>query len=258
MGQSESRIVPLVPNVMSASDILADAEKKDGYLAAIQNNSINSRARSENVYAPFGDEFSDVEQNDNQFPKGVIISMMPSADSGFPHTRGDNVICIPAYYPREKLKHLLIHERIHLAQKANRSAYDNFYKTQWGFKENHYAIPENILKLTRINPDTIGWPIYIWRDTWIPLCLFEREDKPSLRECSYCWYNPKGGVLLKKMPPAWRDFFGTVGQSEHPNELSACYGADYEDYKDVEAARLFYSFLFTKQEFYRGNSSRLE
>jgi hypothetical protein len=207
---------------------------------------LNRRARETYVYAPYKGAMLDVRQNDNQFPHGTIITMMPTADSGFPHTRGKDIICIPAYYPEERLQSLVIHERIHLDQKARRKDYENFYKKYWGFKENTYNIPENILKLVRINPDTIGWPTYIWRDTWIPLCLFQREDKPNMRECSYCWYNPIGGVLLKSMPPAWRDFFGDVGQSEHPNEISACYGADYEQYQ-TEAAKLFYAFLFARK-----------
>lgn len=250
MGQSESKPTELYTNYenMTAHDALNEAEEQDGYLLAIQRSSVNRRARSSDDYRPFSDKFLNVEHTDSQFPQGVIVEMMPSADSGFPHTRGKNIICIPAYYPKEKLPSLLIHERIHLDQKARRQAYDQFYKDKWSFKENVYPIPEDIQKLIRINPDTMNSPIYIWRDTWIPLCLFQREDRPSIRECSYCWYNPKGGVLLKSMPPAWRDFFGDVGQSEHPNELSACYGGHYDNYKNVKAAELFYAFLFTRRK----------
>jgi len=248
MGQTESKRENLQQqSAKEPKKLLEEAEAHDGYLEAIEKNDINRRARETFVYAPYKGSIFNINQNDNQFPQGIIITMMPSAEAGFPHTRGKNIICIPAYYPQERLPSLVIHERIHLDQKAHRIQYDNFYKTHWGFKENTYKIPENILNLVRINPDTIGWPTYIWRDTWIPICLFQREDKPNMRECSYCWYNPRGGVLLKSMPPAWRDFFGDVGQSEHPNELSACYGADYEHFQNNEAAKLFYSFLFARK-----------
>lgn len=250
MGQVESTSAITLQEDISYEELLELAEQSDGYLKAIAKSDINRRARDESAYRPVktDNSFLNIQYSDNQFPKGIIVPMMSSADGGLPHTRGANVICIPVYYPKERLEGLLLHERIHLHQKAYRNEYDIFYKKWWGFKKNTYIIPENIMKLIRINPDTLGWPIYIWRDTWIPLCLFEREDKPNLRDCSYCWYNPKGGVLLKSTPPAWREFFGGVGQSEHPNELAACYGADYDRYNSNEAAKLFYSFLFTMKK----------
>lgn len=250
MGQSESKIeggagATYFLHGEDASAALAKAEKKDQYLAKIAENSINSRARSEFSYMPFAESkaLETYVADSPPFPRGQIIYMMPSADAGFPHTRGDSVICIPAYFPEAKLAHLLIHERIHLHQKKFPEKYEGFYKSRWGFTVNTYVIPERIQKIIRLNPDTIWGPIYIWRDTWIPFSVFEREDKPNMRECSTVWYNPKGGVLLKSMPPAWKEFFGDVSQAEHPNELSACYGADYEKYTDCEAAKRFYAFL---------------
>ena len=259
MGQSSS--VPKLSDATQVNnetplDALQRAEEMDKYLEAISKSDINRRAREGNNYTPMNSSFSIVPAKDAQFPEGRIITMMPSADSGLPHTRGKDLICIPAYYPQERMEQLLLHERIHLHQKQHKAAYERFYKNYWDFKPNIYPLPESISRLLRLNPDTVGWPLYIWRDTWIPICLFQREDKPSLRECSYCWYNPKGGVLLKTMPPAWREFFGDVGQSEHPNELSACYGADFEKYNDVPAARVYYSFLFTREQFYSKSSER--
>ena len=266
MGQSSSvdQVSPQPPQQLNTTptEALADAEAQDNYLAAIQASSINRRARENYVYQPMNSTFlsTDDYNSDRQFPKGRIITMMPSAEAGFPHTRGTDIICIPAYYPEDNMASLLIHERIHLHQKALRKEYANFYEKFWDFKPNIYPIPEDILSRMRINPDTIGWPIYIWKDTWIPLCLFEREDRPNMRECTYCWYNPKGGVLLKSTPPAWREFFGDMHQSEHLNELSACYGADFQKYYLVQnkAATLFYTFLFTKEHFYSENSSTRE
>jgi hypothetical protein len=250
MGQSESKIeadiaAPYFLHGAEASDALAKAETQDQYLTKIGANSINVRARSEFAYYPFAESkaLETYVVDSPPFPRGQIVYMMPSADAGFPHTRGDSVICIPAYFPPTKLAQLLVHERIHLHQKQFSEKYGAFYKSQWGFTPNMYPIPEKIQKIIRLNPDTIKGPVYIWRDMWIPFSVFEREDRPNMRDCSTVWYNPKGGVLLKTMPPAWKEFFGDVSQAEHPNELSACYGADYEKYADCDAAKRFYAFL---------------
>lgn len=250
MGQSSS--TPLILDSTAQEtplEALENAERIDHYLERIQESPINRKAREGYQYAPMVDRFLDMPINDAQFPQGRILQMMPSADGGLPHTRGKDLICIPAYYPPSRLATLLTHERIHLHQKQHRDAYNRFYIKAWGFKPNIYTIPDDIAKRIRLNPDTVGWPHYIWRDTWIPLCLFERDDAPSLRDCSYCWYNPKGGVLLKTMPPAWHSFFGDVSQVEHPNELSACYGATFDVYQTVPAAKLYSSFLFNKEDF---------
>jgi len=265
MGQSESVLQDSFANSSKffltgeeAENALNEAEKQDGYLSTIAANSINKKARENNSYRVASESVikSDAElPQTNIFPDGRIITLMSSADAGLPHTRGKDIICIPAYFPKDRLQAMIVHERVHLHQKLIREQYKQFYKKEWQFTENNYNIPDSIRSRIRLNPDTIGWPMYIWRDTWIPLCLFEREDKPSLRECTYCWYNPKGGVLLKSMPPAWKEFFGDIGQSEHPNELTACYATEYEKYKGVEAATAFYSFLFTKEHLYGKNSS---
>ena len=251
MGQTESKEIhtPLFLVGSEAINALEEAEASDGYLSAVNSSSINRRARANNSYSVSPDSvIHSLLENHTSLPTGVVVTLMPSADAGFPHTRGNDIICLPAYYPSDRLASVLVHERVHLHQKQNRKKYIEFYKSKWGFEEYKDEIPDSIAKRIRINPDTLGWPIFIWKDKWIPLCLFEREDKPNLRECTYCWYNPKGGVLLKSMPPAWREFFGNVGQSEHPNELAACYVAEYNLYKNVDAAKQIYAFLFVSEK----------
>ena len=235
----------------SPGEILANAEAIDGYWAAISKDPVNSLARDAYTYKEFvGETVLSTEDYDTSgiFPKGRIITMMPSAEAGFPHTRGKNVICIPAYFPEHAMPTVIVHELIHLHQKDMRIEYEEFYRKYWDFSPiDEKMIPENIRNRRRLNPDTIGWPTYIWRNTWIPLCLFEREDRPNMRDCKYCWYDPYKNILRYSAPPAWIEFFGNVDGTEHPNELSAYYGSEVEKYKTLpgSAARLFYAFLFT-------------
>ena len=63
---------------------------------------------------------------------------------------------------------------------------------------------------------------YAWENRWVPLPLFEREDRPDLRECSVHWWDQRTGELGKNPPPSFSSTFGHYHpQAEHPREVSA-------------------------------------
>ena len=56
----------------------------------------------------------------------------------------------------------------------------------------------------------------------MPLPLFEREDKPDLRQVSIQWWDRESGVRMPQAPRLFMEKYGTApAQPEHPRELAA-------------------------------------
>jgi hypothetical protein len=151
-----------------------------------------------------------------------IIRMFPTADAGMPHTRPPNYICMPEHYPENLYDETLQHELIHIHQRRNDLAWrELFHKQGWvPLADQH--IPERWLYRCRLNPDTMDQRFYAWENRWVPLPLFERLDKPDLRECSVRWWDQRTGELERNPPPSFNSTFGSHHpQPEHPREVSA-------------------------------------
>ena len=195
-------------------DLLQTAEAIDGYRKSCSQDSINQLARANHSYTPQSQEVKNGPYGSK------IVTLFPNADAGLPHTRPPNIICVPSYFPMTN--ETMQHELLHLHQRQHLAEWESKFSQQgWGpVAENH--IPERWLRRCRLNPDTLGTRFYSWQNQWVPLPLFEREDKPDLRQCVVRWWNQKSGSLTTEPPDSFVSAFGkNHPQAEHPREVNA-------------------------------------
>lgn len=215
---------------------LQQAELGDGYEALCKRNLSNRQARfSSNYMANSSDEAS-IQRNQallNTYRahlppplaalKAQVVLLMPSADGGMPHTRPDHLICVPdrpAFLPFETF----CHELWHIHQRAHYGQWKTFFEKAWSFQIYKGAIPSSLQGVLRINPDTMADPLWIWKDTWIPLCVFLNPVSPRLDQTAVWFYNVRTQRHIQTPPPDMAAFFGTDVPAvayEHPCELAA-------------------------------------
>ena len=201
---------------------LRKAEEIDNFQEKVKNNKINNLARINHYYLSLNT--SDIKYN---YPysffleKVEIISMHPTAEAGLPHTRPSNIICLPAYYPEDRLDEILKHEYLHIDQRNRRQLWNTKFEHDGWKQINQSLIPERWLNRCRINPDTIDQPFWSFKGN-VPLPLFEREDKPNLREVQIHWWDINSGIKQSQEPRSFLEKYGKqVSQPEHPREIFA-------------------------------------
>jgi hypothetical protein len=195
-------------------DILAIAESFDGYRYRCLLDPLNKSARSTHSYSQMSSEIQDAPYN------AKIVQLYPTADAGLPHTRPPNLICVPAYYPMNN--ETLLHELLHLHQRNHSEEWESKFKMQGWEMFPEQFVPDRWRHRCRLNPDTLSSRFYSWENRWIPLPMFEREDKPDLRHCVVRWWDQKSGSLTSDPPSSFVAAFGkNHPQPEHPREVSA-------------------------------------
>lgn len=209
---------------------LRAAELEDQYLALCERYSCNALARKYCSYTVWNDQ-SLAKSAERFIPSGIdakIIILNPSADGGMPHTRPHNIICLPAYYPEEKLESTIQHELIHLDQRKNPLKWANILqKDGWKIenaREIKNQIPNEILNRTRLNPDTLQVRFPSWEGRYIPFPIFVREDRPELRDIQVRWFDLQERTLRPFPPSSFTRKYGTntsVSEMEHPYEYYA-------------------------------------
>jgi hypothetical protein len=213
-----------------AAELLQKANELDNYQTAFTKDALNARARRNCDYIPWHDQTDAKKIQQTLGNKYHIIIMNPSADGGLPHTRAPNIICIPAHFPKERLQETLQHEMIHIDQRENAERWREQLLqqgwvplTEW---EAISKIPKEYIRRCRLNPDTIACRFQAWEGRYVPLPLFVREDKPSLRETTVRWYDLKEEKLHLDPPQSFVKRYGNVSSSsqEHPFELWAYSG----------------------------------
>jgi hypothetical protein len=206
------------------ADLLNKAESIDTYIQMCQRCPINRKARSSLIYQPWHDQTeAEIIRQTYSIPESVKIAIMnPSADGGMPHTRAGNLICIPAYYPKENLQETLEHELVHLSQKKNPGIWIRRLVKE-GWDPEPKQPPEELIRRCRINPDTLQLRYVAWNGRYIPLPLFEREDKPKLSDIQVRWWDLEKETLLIDTPQSFKEQYGEKSYSsvEHPFELWA-------------------------------------
>jgi len=207
-------------------DLLKKAEELDSYRAACENSEFNSIARQSHTYTFFPCERQRQLQlmvDSCDLTQGSrIITLHPSADAGFPHTRPGNLICMPANYPLETAQQTLLHEACHLSQRVNPAPWVSYSMRQGWWPVAAAEIPPRWKDRVRINPDTMAEPFWSWQDHYIPLPLFSNELNPKLTECDIRWFDRRNSVLYTTPPPSFTERYGSSApQPEHPYEVSA-------------------------------------
>jgi hypothetical protein len=214
-------------------NVLERTESIDGYRKACNNSRPNSIARQNYKY-----ELATISQKAETFLieavrsipllKGVeIVILDSSADSGFPHTRPYNYLCLPAYMcaeapATETFKTTLIHEGIHIHQRKFKTVWEPFFMAVGWTPIEREQIPDKFLKLLRLNPDTIGVPLYAFNKYHVPLPLFSESTTPSFQTVQVGWYDIRAGVLFHHPPKEFIKKYGNnINQPEHPYEIYA-------------------------------------
>ena len=225
MGLNESK--PATPRkqetvkVLSLKDAqmaLQNAEKEDQFFSSL--DSVNLKARQGLFYYPVeGNSFS---IHHPPLPCPIQICWMhPSAEAGMPHTRLPNLVCLPQFFDMAKLPETLLHEAIHVDQRLRPLEWVRWCVANGWTLVNESEIPERWLKRCRMNPDTIKYRFWAYRNRWVPLPMYEREDKPRLRDIHVYWWDRKTGILHKDIPYEIKELVDGIPNPEHPFEIAA-------------------------------------
>jgi hypothetical protein len=223
-----------VCSATEGSDLLARAELVDNYRAACAACPKNTQARRSQDYSarpPTADTvpfYTAVEQ----FPKWLkaylppilyIIFMANSADGGMPHTRPQNIICLPQHMDVAGSASTIMHECIHIHQRTFPDLWERLYAELLEMEPFRGDLPESVEARRRLNPDTIAEPLYMWRRTWVAVPVFTQPDMPQLGSVKIVYYNVRTGAWQAFMPPEMERELGklSTAQAEHPAELAA-------------------------------------
>ena len=206
-------------------DLLTKAEQIDKYRTACSRSELNRLARSQHIYSVFSNEnpaaLQQVADTMDLTRGSKIVILHPSADTGYPHTRPGNLICMPAGFSLYNAPKTLLHEACHLHQRSHASYWTSYSIKQGWWPVAADQVPERWRARCRINPDTMANPFWSWQEHYVPLPLFRNEQSPSMGECDVRWYDMRNGVLYKVPPPSFTARYGDTGQPEHPFEVSA-------------------------------------
>ncbi len=194
---------------------LKEAESLDRFFERVKENPTNSLARQNLSYLPVKNYTEPWIENTE------ILTMNPTAEAGMPHTRPPNIICMPLYFPDSRRTETLAHEFVHIHQRRNVDKWNRFFQKEGWSRVDPYELPLQLVQRCRMNPDTIDQPFWAWKDRYVPLPLFEREDKPQLRQVLVSWYDTKEGIRIPEAPRSFLEKYGSPSQPEHPRELSA-------------------------------------
>ena len=208
------------------TSLLQQAEKKDRYYYQVLNNPPNEKARHLCSYSAWHDQTdaSIVEHEFGLHQKGIkVVIMYPSADGGMPHTRPNNLICLPAFAMDNisKLKETIEHELIHIDQRNNSDLWRNRLLEDGWYPDGE--VPDRLAYRCRLNPDTLSCRFPAWEGRYIPLPLFVREDKPDLRDILVRWWDMEDERVHLDPPKTYIKRYGVPSASsmEHPFELWA-------------------------------------
>lgn len=194
---------------------LKQAEQIDQFFTRVDENPINRLARKQLSYLPAKN------YTEPWIGNTEIVTMNPTAEAGMPHTRPPNLICMPVYFPESKRDQTLAHEYVHIDQRRNKDKWNRFFEKEGWSPVDPYELPSQTVARCRMNPDTIDQPFWQWKDRFVPLPLYEREDKPDLRQVAIRWYDRKVGNIQPEAPRSFLERYGSAPQPEHPRELTA-------------------------------------
>ena len=216
---------------------LNKAEIIDKYIKIINESYTNIYARKKGEYKPANltiDKLNNYNEIINRnitnlgskippIKSAKIIILEESADNGLPHTRANNIICLPENIMKQTDKQreeILFHELVHIYQRENSIDVESFYKNAWNFIKSSIEPVEG----DRINPDAMDVYTVQLNDIWLIRPRFLRKDAASLTDIRMTYFNLKTGEMTVILPGALKQFFGDkISQSafEHPNEMMA-------------------------------------
>lgn len=214
-----------------AIDALRKAEVIDGYRKACESCSLNSAARSNQIYAPSFLEVGQLIRVSDAISKVPLAStcdivvLHPSADNGYPHTRPNSLICMPASFvgssTSKNLEETILHEAIHIHQRRNPKLWESACRKEGWTPISAEQIPPEFTSRCRLNPDTMSKPFWAWQTNSVPLPLFTREDYPTMEGVQIKWFDIRTNAVITDPPPSFTARYGSPSQPEHPYEILA-------------------------------------
>lgn len=218
--------------------VLATAESIDHYRELCRTDRANALARDGQMYVYSHPTMAQrdalnerIQSYESMIPTRLkndltdiqVVPLLPSADGNMPHTRPPNLICLPMSGSGLTLE-TYIHELWHVHQRKYYDIWTRFFKNSWYFEPFKGQIPVRLLNQLRFNPDTMADMFWVWKGTWVPMCLFLDPVNPSFQNTAVWYYNVKTQIHRTTAPPEYVAFFSSTlppSAYEHPCELSA-------------------------------------
>ena len=205
---------------------IKEAENIDRFNASCKDNFLNNLARKNFAYVT---DYNSYYSTINEFTKKhsifdsiQIVQLDRSAENGYPHTRPNNVICIPSDARFPSLETTLFHEAVHVHQRNYKKEWDRFLANEGWTPFDKNNIPSRWLDKVRYNPDTFFAPFYIFQDRWVPIPMFSSDYNPVFSDINIMYYDLKTGLLEHNPPESFIKKYGNkVRQTEHPYEIYA-------------------------------------
>ena len=233
MGNVQTLKIKIIQNKVDAQNHLNRAEKEDFYLEECHDNKSNSIARRNLSYSPNSVSIHDMNRaisfiESTSLPVKLlselgeinIIQLMPTADGGMPHTRS-NIICYPDFALLFS-KSTLIHELWHIHQRTFQVYWLEIFK-KLGWTSWSGELPHKLENNRRYNPDTIDSPLWIFKDTWVPVPIFKDITHPTVNNVEVWFYNSHEEYHTRQIPEVLSSYFINLNNVafEHPREITA-------------------------------------
>ena len=248
----------VVDNKTRAQQLLDYAERDDHYLRTCYHNKSNAIARRHLTYSANTVSFETVTALESSLDRAIVslpprllsdlyviqlVQLMPSADGGMPHTRPGNVICYPDTSTMLQTS-TLIHELWHIHQRNFQEMWGSVF-LKLGWKPWQGQLPSHLESHQRYNPDTIDTPLWIYKDTWIPIPIFKDITNPKVNEADIWFYHATLEYHIKQVPPEITRFYPDLPASayEHPREITAYMLAEPDKYQLAPAFKDLISYI---------------
>ena len=221
--ESKTQIMPQKPTITTLSQkdavvALQTAEANDFFRGSL--DTVNTKAREGLFY--YAVDGPTIHQSVPNLAAPIQVCWMhPSAEAGMPHTRAPNLVCLPQYFSNSQIQSTLLHESIHVDQRLRPLEWVRWCVSNGWTLVDESEIPERWRKRCRMNPDTMKYRFWAYKNRWVPLPMYEREDRPRLRDIHVYWWDRKTGVLHKDVPDEIKDLVDGIQNPEHPFEIAA-------------------------------------
>jgi len=203
---------------------LYTAESIDSFTKLCKENYNNNLARKKfNYTIKYNTYYNNIKTfllTNPIFNDIVVVQLDNSAENGYPHTRPENIICIPSDARLPALETTLYHEYIHIHQRRNKDLWRQFLNSEGWTEVSKDQIPERWSDRVRYNPDTIYSQYWAFHN-YVPLPIFENLNSPSFDGIKIMYYDLNTGILEHDVPSIFTNKYGTNRQSEHPFEIYA-------------------------------------
>ena len=101
-------------SVLKVLKVLKEAELKDHFQERCKNNYVNSIVRKNFSYTTdYNSYYSTIHDFMEKYPifnNVILVQLDKSAENGYPHTRPNNIICIPSNSTLPSLEKTMFHE----------------------------------------------------------------------------------------------------------------------------------------------------